>query len=213
MVLASASLAAAAVTAVPDLVPARDRTLPVDEALAELLPEAGLLRGRVIGCSGPAAWSLALALVSKAVEAGSWLAAVGVPTLGLDAAAEFGVPLSRLVMVDTDTSTQVWAERVAAAADGFELIVTSPPVGAERVVRKVRQRVQARGAVLVAVGPATPGVACDLELATTDVTWVGIGQGTGHLTCRRVTVQLTGRRAPRPVARELLLPGPGGRLA
>ena len=211
--LAPASLAVAAVTALPDLVPARDRTLPVDDALADLFPEAGLLRGRLIGCSGPAAWSLALALVSTAVQAGSWLAAVGVPTLGLEAAAEFGIPLSRVVMVDTGAGTPVWAERVAAAADGFELIVTSPPPGAERVVRKVRQRVQARGAVLIAVGYATPGVACDLELSTIEVAWEGIGHGAGLLMCRRATVQLAGRRAPRPVERQLLLPAPGGRLA
>jgi hypothetical protein len=212
-VLAPASLAVAAVTAVPDLVPARDRSLPVDDALADLLPEAGLLRGRSIGCSGPAAWSLALALVSTAVRAGSWLAAVGTPTLGLEAAAEFGIPLSRVVLVDAGAGTPMWAERVAAAADGFELIVTSPPPGAERVVRKVRQRVQARGSVLVAIGLATPGIACDLELSTTSVAWEGIGQGTGHLMCRRATVQVAGRRAPRPAQRDLLLPGPGGRLA
>jgi hypothetical protein len=175
-----------------------------------MLPEGGLLRGRVVGCSGPAAWSLALALVAEAVQAGSWLAAVGTPTLGLDAAAELGITLSRLVMVDAGDGTPAWAERVAAAADGFELIVTAPPVGAERAVRKVRQRVQARGAVLVAVGQATPGVACDLELSTTSVVWDGIGHGSGHLVCRRATVQVTGRRTPRPVARELLLPAPGG---
>lgn len=211
--LAPASLAAASVTSLPALVPARDRTLPISEPLATLLPEAGLLRGRVVGCSGPAGWALALALVAAAVEAGSWLAAVGVPMLGLDAAAELGVPLSRLVMVDAGEGTAAWAERVAAAADGFELIVTAPPVGAERAVRKVRQRVQARGAVLVAVGAATPGVSCDLELSTTSVAWEGIGQGAGHLMCRRATVQVTGRRTPRPITGELLLPAPGGGVA
>ena len=80
----------------------------------------------------------------------------GTPTVGLEAASEFGVPLARVVLVDVDGNSSVWAERVAAAADGFDLIVTCPPVGAERVVRRVRQRLQARGVVLVAVSAVHP---------------------------------------------------------
>lgn len=196
------SLAAAA--------PARDRCVPVDEAFASWLPDAGLVRGRVVGCSGPSAISLAMALASRAVTAGSWLAVVGVPVLGVEAAEELGVPLSRLVAVDVDGSPSAWAERVAAAADGFDLIVTRPPRGAMRAERKVRQRLQARGVVLLVVGPFSPSVSCDLELTTTRVDWVGIGQGFGSLRARRATVRLSGRRVPRPVDRELWLPHPDG---
>jgi len=177
-----------------------------------MLPDAGLQRGRVIGCSGAAAWSIALGLISRAVCTGSWVAFVGAPMVGLEAAGEFGVPLARVVLVDVDRNSSVWAERVAAAADGFDLIVTCPPVGAERVVRRVRQRLQARGVVLVAVSATTPSLACDLELTSTSVAWAGIGQGAGHLMARRVTLQVAGRRMPRPVERELLLPCPNGRL-
>jgi hypothetical protein len=210
--LSLATSTAHEVTTVGELVPARDLCLPVDEVLATMLPDAGLQRGRVIGCSGVAAWSLALGLISRAVSTGSWAAFVGAPMVGLEAAAEFGVALSRVVLVDADGSSSVWAERVAAAADGFELIVTCPPVGAERVVRRVRQRLQARGVVLVAVSASTPSLACDLELSSTSVTWAGIGQGAGHLRARRVMVEVAGRRMPRPVERELLLPCPNGRL-
>ena len=63
-----------------------------------MLPDAGLVRGRVVGCTGPAAMSLALALAARATVTGSWLAAVGVPMLGVEAVAELGVPLSRLVV-------------------------------------------------------------------------------------------------------------------
>ena len=105
---------------------------------------------------------------------------------------------------------------MAAAADGFELIVTCPPAGAERVARRVRQRLQARGVVLLAVSPSTPSLACDLELSSTPVdapvAWAGIGQGSGYLMARRVMVQVAGRRVPRPVERELLLPCPNGRV-
>jgi len=194
------------------LPPARDQCLPVDEVLAPLLPDAGLQRGRVIGCSGVAAWSLALGVISRAVCTGSWAAFVGTPTVGLEAACEMGVALERVVLVDVDGGSSVWAERVAAAADGFELIVTSPPVGAERVARRVRQRLQARGVVLLAVSPGTPSLACDVELSSTAVTWAGIGQGSGYLMARRVTLAVAGRRVPRRRECELLLPCPNGRM-
>jgi len=178
-----------------------------------LLPNAGLQRGRVVGCTGPAAMSLALTLASRSVVVGSWLAVVGIPMLGAEATAEFGIPLSRLVVVDAVGGPTVWAERVAAAADGFEIVMTRPPAGAERVLRKVRTRLQARGVVLIAVGPTSAGVSCDLELTTTSVAWGGLGQGSGHLIARRATVSASGRRMPRPVELDLWLPAPDGQVS
>lgn len=184
----------------------------VDEPLASMLPDGGLQRGRVIGCSGPAALSLAFATVAAAARAGSWLAVVGVPVVGIESLAEFGVPLERVVAVDAGTGASVWAERVAAAADGFELIVTQPPPGAERAERKLRQRLQARGAVLVAVDTGAPRVGCDLTISAVAPHWSGIGRGYGHLTTREVELRLEGRRVPRPIERTVRLPGPGGCL-
>jgi len=165
------------------------------------------VRGRVVGCTGPAAISLALALSTRAMVAGSWMAAVGMPMLGVEAAHELGVPLTRLVMVTADARPSVWAERVGAAADGFDLILTRPPAGADRVVRKVRTRLQARGVVLFAVGPASPGVSCDIEFTTTSVAWQGLGEGYGSLLARRAMVRAGGRRLPRSIEREVWLPG------
>lgn len=201
------------ISSLASLAPAGDRCLPVDEVLVPLLPDAGLQRGRIIGCTGPAAMSLALALASRSVAVGSWLAVVGVPMLGVEAAAQFGLPLSRLVMVDSPGPAAGWGERVGAAADGFDIVLTRPPVGAERVLRKVRTRLQARGVVLITVGPTSQEVSCDLEFTTTSVEWAGIGHGAGHLTARRATVRSGGRRMPRPVELELWLPGPDGRVA
>jgi hypothetical protein len=195
------------------IVPARDRCFPVDEAFAPMLPDAGLVRGRVVGCTGPAAMSLALALAARATTTGSWLAVVGVPMLGVEAVAELGVPLGRLIAVESGSGPAAWAERVGAAADGFDLILTRPPAGAERVVRKIKQRLQVRGVVLFAVGPTSPGVSCDVEFATTAVEWAGLGDGHGALLGRRAMVRVGGRRVPRPVERELWLPGPTGGVA
>lgn len=195
------------------IVPARDRCFPVDEAFAPMLPDAGLVRGRIVGCTGPAAMSLALALAARATTTGSWLATIGVPMLGVEAVAELGVPLERLVAIESDGSPASWADRVGAAADGFDLILTCPPSGAERVVRKIRQRLQARGVVLLAVGPSSPGVSCDVEFTTTAVEWAGLGRGHGALSARRAVVRVGGRRVPREVERELWLPGPTGGIA
>ncbi|HEY5664940.1 MAG TPA: hypothetical protein VIS05_12995 [Ilumatobacter sp.] len=195
------------------LTPARDRCLPVDETFAHLLPDGGLRRGWVVGCTGPAALSVALALVARPATVGSWMAAVGVPMLGVEAAGEFGVPLARLVRVDTTGRADEWAERVAAAADGFDIVITHPPADAERAARRVRTRLQARGAVLIAIGPTSTGLSCDVAFGTSAPVWHGLGQGSGHLIARRVTVTAGGRRLPRPAERELWLPGPDGRVS
>lgn len=195
------------------VVPARDRCLPVDEPFEPLLPDGGLRRGHVVGCGGVAAMSLALGLVARPVAAGSWLAVVGVPMLGIEAVAETGVPLDRVVAVDVGGGPGEWAERVAAAIDGFEVVLTRLPAGAHRHLRKVGHRLQARGGVLVPVSPGGPPPACDVELTTRSVEWSGADRGAGHLVGRRARIRSGGRRMPRPVEVDLWLPGPDGRVS
>jgi hypothetical protein len=203
-----------AVAPLASLTPARERTIAVEPALSQLFHDTGLQRGHVVGCSGVAARSAALALTARAVSDGSWLAVVGLDDFGIEAATELGVPAERVVAIAAATS-QEWAERTAAAADGFELILTALPSGAGRTIRKIRQRLKARGSVLIVVprGPETHGVAdVDVEITTTDGEWLGIGAGHGHLVARRVTVRSCGRRVPRPVTVDCWLPGPDGRV-
>jgi hypothetical protein len=197
---------------------AHDRYLPVDEAFATLLPDPGLIRGRIVGCTGTAATSLALALAARATMTGSWLAVVGMAPIGIEAARELGVAIDRLVSVDAHgCAPDEWADRVAAAADGFELILTIPPTGppggpparADRAIRKVRQRIQARGVVLITVGGTRVGA--DVTLEITAGGWEGLGRGHGHLRRRRIVVRSGGRRVPRQIERELWLPGVTGR--
>src|SRR5690554_1373098 len=71
--------------------------LPVHPLLAPLLPEGGLRPGSSYAVS--ASPSLLLALIASASQAGSWCAAIGMPTLGAEAAASFGVDLERLVLI------------------------------------------------------------------------------------------------------------------
>lgn len=197
-----------------DLVPARDRSIPVEPALTQLFPDAGLRRGHVVSFGGVAARSLALATAARAVADGSWLAVVGVDGFGVEAASEHGVAPERIVQIAASGPVE-WADRVAAAADGVELLLTCPPRGADLQMRKLRQRLQARGGVLLAVPPVdgiTVGLGADIELSTREVAWVGIEQGNGRLMARRVTVCSSGRRVPFPVTVECWLPGPDGRV-
>src|SRR5690349_19612437 len=80
------------------------RLLPVLPELSGLLPGRGLRRGSTVAIAvGPASaagsTSLLLAMLAAASRAGSWCAVVGVPALGLLAAAESGIALDRLALV------------------------------------------------------------------------------------------------------------------
>lgn len=199
------------VTTVAALVPRADRCLPVDEALQPLLRDGGLVRGQVVGVAGSAGLSLATAVVARAAVTGSWVAVVGVEDFGVEAAAGLGLPLERLVSVDAGSSALDWADRIAACADGFELVVTTHPRRpAPHLLRRVRQRLQAHGSVLVLIDP--DGTTCDVLLTAVDSRWVGIGAGHGALLARSVQVSATGRRHPQAVQRRVWLPDHAGRL-
>lgn len=186
---------------------AREQTLPLPEMLADVFPEGGLVRGRSLWCNGPSATSLALTVVAPAIAAGGWLALIDLPTIGLDAASEYGVPLERIVRVDTAPArTDRWADVVAAAADGFDVLLTRVPSDVSpSTLRKVMNRVQQRGAVVVVLGD--PGqLTCDAELHVDEAVWGGVAAGSGHLDRRWVTVRSAGRRMPGRCRRELPLP-------
>ncbi|HEY4376233.1 MAG TPA: hypothetical protein VGM93_03710 [Acidimicrobiales bacterium] len=198
------------------LTEARERVLEVAEPLAPLLPQGGLRRGSTVATSGPGGRALALALVGAATEAGSWLAVVGVPGLGLLAGAELGVHLERVVLV-AQPEPKAWSTVVASLLDAFELVMVRPT---HRITptdqRRLGARARDRGSVLVQAG-GSPGVWAevpDLVASVVSSAWRGLGPGHGHLQARRVTVEVGGRRAAaRPRRAELWLPGPDGRLA
>jgi hypothetical protein len=196
---------------------ARDRRLPVLPALDDLLPASGLRRGTTAavdarpGVAG--ATSLALALAAGASQAGSWVAAVGLGSLGLVAASELGMAFERFALVaDPGRERAGWASVVAALVDGFDVVLVDADcrlraADARRLVARVRER----GAVLVAVGGELPGERSALRLTVTSSRWAGLGEGWGHLQGRRVTVEAAGRgEASRGRRAELWLPGPDG---
>jgi hypothetical protein len=213
-----ASLQIAAAKGRP-IVTADARLVEVPGALGDLFPEGGIRRGStvVIGAA-PGGSSLALALAGAITASGSWAAAVGLPSLGLVAAAELGVRLERLALVPHPGDQ--WTKVAAAVLDGVDLLLLRPPIGVKGGdARRLTARVRERGVVMVVLDggssnrlgwPESP----DIKLTVTRSAWAGLGAGYGHLTARRVDVTLTGRRAAgRERSQTLWLPGPDGEVA
>jgi hypothetical protein len=186
---------------------ASERTLPVHESFAGLLP--GLQRGATVTCEGPAAVSLALALAVAPSQQGAWVGVAGMPELSVRAAVEMGLALERLVMV---ADAVAWVEVLAAMIDGFDVVMIGPDAGRVGASwRRLQARAQARGVVLLAVG--VPALSGDLRMSTIAHHWVGLGEGHGVATGRHVVVELSGRRTPRPRQATMWLPDVHGRVS
>ena len=189
---------------------ARDRRLPVLPALTSLLPEGGLRRGSTIAVTGSV--TLALAVLAGPSAAGSWAAIVGLPALGVEAAAELGVALDRLALVP-EPGVERWPVVVAALLDELDIVLAAPPPRMRAAyARRLAARARERDGVLVVLGSRGLGAEpVDLQLAVTDGRWTGLGHGHGHLLTRQVEVVARGRRAAaREQRARLWLPAPGG---
>ena len=178
-------------------------SLPVAKALQPIIPDGVLVRGRTVLCSGDAAMSTALLLVSAATQAGSWLAIVGVSDFGLMSACEQGVALQRTVSVTPTANKKDWTSTVAAVADGFDVMMLEVPREvSESDARRIQTRIQARRNVLVLVETSrhtTPRSVFqpDVVLHTATTSWHGIEHGAGYVQGRHVDVTVSGRRVPR----------------
>ncbi|WNV91905.1 hypothetical protein RM788_21630 [Umezawaea sp. Da 62-37] len=182
------------------------QVLPVRGELADLLPWGGLRRGSTVSVRGST--SLLLALLSTATAEGCWAAVVGVPHLGVLAAAELGVAVHRLALVPRPGSDPAVVERtVAALLDGIDLVSVGVPVS-PHVARRLSARARSRKAVLLPFGE-WPGA--DVELRAGEGRWSGLGDGHGVLVEREVVVHASGRgAASRPRRGAVLLPAAGG---
>jgi hypothetical protein len=188
-----------------------DRVLPVLPELRELFAGQGLRRGSTVavrpvpGISGST--SLLLCLLAAASQGGSWCAVVGLPQLGLVAAAEMGVSLERLALVPYPGPQ--WTGVVATLLDGFDIVVVAAtgPVAAS-VRAQLAARARQRGSVLMPF-VANPWEGADISLTPEKSDWSGLGWGKGRLRSRELTVCARGRgSAERPRRSTFWLPGP-----
>jgi hypothetical protein len=194
------------------LVLARDRALPVLDALRPLLPD-GLRRGSAVAVDGgPGATTLALALAVEASAAGSWTAVVGAPALGLRAVLELGVAPERLLVVP-DPPRESWATVVATLVDSVDVVLVAARSVAPGEVRRLTARSRERESVIVAL-PRTAWPGPDVRLTVGASSWTGPrGGGAGRLEARQAEVVAGGRGAAARERRATLwLPDPDGRV-
>lgn len=183
--------------------------LPLDPSLAALLPEEGLQTGTAYSVSPSP--SLVLALLSAASRKGHWCAVVGMPTLGVEAAAAFGIDLTRLILVPEPGER--WLAATSALAEVVPLIVVNPQSRARDAdVSRLSARLRDRGCtLLVTESPAVerwPQSEGSIRLH--DPRWHGLGAGWGLLSDCTVTVTATTRHSPRPSSVRVQLPGGHG---
>ena len=191
-----------------------EHLLPTMAALRPLFPDGGLRRGSTITIEGLGATSLAFALLAEPNAAGSWCAAVGLGSLGLLAAAEAGISLSRMALVPEPGRN--WPTIVAALLDAFPVVLLRPPnPTSAHLQRRLLARLRERNSVLVSVGAGTlSGMSPDVRLIGTDSVWEGLGWGSGHLRSRHVHVRAEGRRlAGQSRHATVWLPDPQGQVA
>lgn len=197
--------------------PADQQVLPVLPALEAILPGGSLQRGFTVTVQGgPGAYSLALALAGGASRSGSWVAAVGIPSLGVSSAAELGVVLERLILI-APPPANLWPTVVAALVDAFDVVLVEWPQISGNLARRLGMRTRDRRAVLIPVATGTRGrswnEAADLRLTVHSTGWQGLGAGHGRLTARRIQVETAGRRSPMSYRTTLWLPDDRGGVA
>jgi hypothetical protein len=186
------------------------RVLPVLPELSGLLPSRGLRRGSTVAVAsgrsalGSGGTSLLLALLAAASRSGSWCAVVGVPALGVLAAAESGIVLERLALVPNPGPE--WPTVVAALIDGVDVVVMAVPgpVSAS-IASRLAARARQRGSVLMPFGR---WAGADVTLQVMHGRWEGLGAGRGRLRRREVTITARGRgAAARPREITMWMPG------
>lgn len=171
------------------------RGLEMLPGLAELIR---LRTGEAYTVDGP---SLALALAAGPSRSGEWTGIVGLPDLGFEAAAGFGLDLGRTVVVPRPG--EHWLSVTAGLLDVATVVLVRPPVPVtEHQAERIRARMRQKDAALIVCG-RWPRAEADLVVSESD--WRGLGRGHGHLVSRRVVVTV---RRSGPLRRESLwLPG------
>ena len=180
--------------------------LPLDPALDGLLPDSGLRIGSAYSITPSP--SLLGALLAAPSQKGSWCAVIGMPTLGIEAMAGFGVELSRLILVP-DPGPR-WLTVASALSEVVPLIAVHPRsrVG-DADIQRLNARLRDRGCTLL-VTARWPQSEATIRVEETE--WHGLGEGWGLLADRTVTLRASSRRQEAPRRVRVRLPGSLGRV-
>lgn len=181
--------------------------LPITPALAGLLPDQGLRVGSAYSLSPSP--SLLGALLSAASQKGSWCAIIGMPTIGVEAMADLGVDLERLVLVP-DPGPR-WLTVATALSEVIPLIAVHPRSRASDAdISRLNARLRDRGCTLLVTAP-WPQSEATIRVEKTE--WHGLGEGWGLLADRTMTLRATSRRQEAPRRVQVRLPDALGEVA
>lgn len=159
-----------------------ERALPTPPELRGLLPGGALQRGTVTSVQG--SLQLPLALISALSASGAWCGAIGVPRIGVEAAARLGFALERFILVPEPTRhalSIIGTLSEALTAIVLRLPDPARPGDANRIAARLRDH----GTALVVLG-SWPGSESSIRVTATK--WTGLGAGHGLLNTHELSV-------------------------
>lgn len=158
------------------------RALPTPGQLAPLFPGGALQAGASYSVIGST--SLAMSLLAGPSAAGAWCGVIGVPGFGVEAAADAGIDLDRLVLVPQPGAH--WLSVTSAMADVAGILIAAAPGRvAPSDAARLSARLRQRETTLIVLGQWSESEA---TLRISSSRWSGLGVGHGHLEEREVTV-------------------------
>lgn len=176
--------------------------IPLHQLLRPLIPGGVLARGTIVATPPRTGSTIAgegaityttLALLAGATAGGAWAGVIGFPDFGIAAASGLGADLSKILMLDEPGDR--WPEAVHVLAGAVDLVLLHAPrrpnaSQVRRLANRVRPTDRQRGCALIVTSPWD---GAHLILSTRAPQWEGLGDGTGNLTRRRVTISASGR--------------------
>jgi len=182
------------------------RVLP---ALEGLFPPSGMERALVYECQGHAAMSIACALIGPITHDHGWVGCVGARTINLQAAADLGVALQRIVLLDcgSSVSTEQYTQMLGTLVEGCEAVVVNAAQCTAAGGRSVVSRAKRNGTSMFLVGKHRFSV--DVVISTHVTDWVF----TDRLHSRLLTVSLHDQRTHRKASVQVSLPDASGAVS
>ncbi len=165
-----------------------ERALPTPPELRKLMPNGALRTGTSTTVQG--SLQLTLALIAAASASGAWCGAIGVPELGIEAAAGLGLALERFVLVpDPGSHALSIAGTLSEVLTAVVLRPSGPMLAGD--MSRLSAKLRDRGTALIVLGPWS---GAESHLRVTSSRWTGLGEGHGLLDTHELTVQSSDRR-------------------